>query len=167
MKKLLITVCLSGLLSVPSVVLGAEMAGASLYGSFRTGLTFGSGDASVRDYGSRWGIKGSHEVSEGLTASYKYEGKINTTNAESFGGAGHKHAAVDESIFVDLGDGDMIYLHQMANVRIRTEVFQMNTCTIGNPFKILREDPEMTTETLRDEITGYEPLGTTDKVDEC
>ena len=47
MKKLLITVCLSGLLSVPSVVLGAEMAGASLYGSFRTGLTFGSGDAAV------------------------------------------------------------------------------------------------------------------------
>ena len=45
MKKLLITVCLSGLLSVPSVVLGAEMAGASLYGSFRAGLEFGSGDA--------------------------------------------------------------------------------------------------------------------------
>ena len=91
MKKLLITVCLSGLLSVPSAVLGAEMAGASLYGSFRTGLSFGSGDASVADFGSRWGIKGSHEVSEGLTASYKYEGKINTTNAESFGGGGHKH----------------------------------------------------------------------------
>ena len=49
MKKLLITVCLSGLLSVPSVVLGAEMAGASLYGSFRTGISFGSGDASVAD----------------------------------------------------------------------------------------------------------------------
>ena len=49
MKKLLITVCLSGLLSVPSVVLGAEMAGASLYGSFRTGISFGSGDASLSD----------------------------------------------------------------------------------------------------------------------
>ena len=43
MKKLLITVCLSGLLSVPSAVLGAEMAGASLYGSFRAGLEFGGG----------------------------------------------------------------------------------------------------------------------------
>ena len=107
MKKLLITVCLSGLLSVPSVVLGAEMAGASLYGSFRTGLEFGSGNAKVVDVGSRWGIKGSHEVSEGLTASYKYEGKINTTNAESFGGVGHSHAAVDESIFVDFGDGEL------------------------------------------------------------
>ena len=92
MKKLLITVCLSGLLSVPSTVLGAEMAGASLYGSFRTGLNFGSGiDASVMDFGSRWGIKGSHEVAEGLTASYQYEGKINTTNAEFGGGPGHSH----------------------------------------------------------------------------
>ena len=72
--------------SVPSVVLGAEMAGASLYGSFRAGLSFGSGDASVANYGSRWGIKGSHEVSEGLTASYKFEGAIDMTNAESFGG---------------------------------------------------------------------------------
>ena len=47
----------------------------------------------LSDVGSRWGIKGSHEVSEGLTASYKFEGKINTTNAESFGGAGHTHDA--------------------------------------------------------------------------
>ena len=93
MKKLLITVCLSGLLSVPSAVLGAEMAGASLYGSFRTGLTFGSGDASVDDFTSRWGFTGSHEVSEGLTASYKYESKFNTTNAESSGGVGHGHDA--------------------------------------------------------------------------
>ena len=95
MKKLLITVCLSGLLSVPSAVLGAEMAGPSLYGSFRTGLTFGSGDASVGDFTSRWGFKGSHEVAEGLTASYKYESKFNTTNAESSGGLGHGHDEVD------------------------------------------------------------------------
>ena len=89
MKKLLIAVCLSGLLSVPSVVLGAEMAGPSLYGSFRTGLTLsGSSDARVGDFVSRWGIKGSHEVSEGLTASYKYEAKMNTTNAQSSGEAG-------------------------------------------------------------------------------
>ena len=90
MKKLLITVCLSGLLSVPSAVLGAEMAGPSLYGSFRAGLVFGGGEATaVANFGSRWGIKGSHEVSEGLTASYKYEGIIDTTNAE-FGGGNDK-----------------------------------------------------------------------------
>ena len=70
------------------------MAGPSLYGSFRTGLEFGSGDTIVRDVGSRWGFKGSYEVSEGLTASYKYESKFNTTNAESSGGAGHSHDMV-------------------------------------------------------------------------
>ncbi len=82
-------------LSVPSAVLGAEMAGPSLYGSFRTGLSFGSGDASVSDFTSRWGFKGSHEVSEGLTASYKYESKFNTTNAESSGGPGHTHPEIE------------------------------------------------------------------------
>ena len=77
-----------GQLSVPSVVLGAEMAGPSLYGSFRTGVSFGSGDSNVGDFTSRWGFKGSHEVAEGLTASYKYEAKMNTTNAQSSGEAG-------------------------------------------------------------------------------
>ena len=43
---------------------------------------------------SRWGLKGSHEVSEGLTASYKYEAKMNTTNAASSGAVGHEHDAV-------------------------------------------------------------------------
>ena len=90
-----------GQLSVPSVVLGAEMAGPSLYGSFRTGLSFGDGDASVSDFTSRWGFKGSHEVAEGLTASYKYESKFNTTNAESSGGAGHTHDAVGASTDFD------------------------------------------------------------------
>ncbi len=80
-----------GQLSVPSVVLGAEIAGPSLYGSFRTGVTFGSGDAEVGDFTSRWGFKGSHEVSEGLTASYKYEARMNTTNATS---AGNRHGGL-------------------------------------------------------------------------
>ena len=93
MKKQLIAVGLAGLLAIPTVSFSAEMAGPSLYGSFRTGLTFGSGDAEVTDIGSRWGFKGSHEVAEGLTASYKYESKFTTTNAESSGGEGHTHAA--------------------------------------------------------------------------
>ena len=80
MKKQLIAVGLAGLLTIPAVSFGAE-----LYGSFRTGLTFGSGDASVADFTSRWGFRGSYEVSEGLTASYRYESKFNTTNAESSG----------------------------------------------------------------------------------
>ena len=75
-----------GQLSVPSAVLGAEMAGPNLYGSFRAALSFGSGDVELVDGTSRWGFKGSYEVSEGLTASYKYESKFNITNAESSGG---------------------------------------------------------------------------------
>ena len=95
MKKQLIAVGLAGLLTIPTVSFSAEMVGPSLYGSFRTGLSFGSGDASVSDFTSRWGFKGSHEVAEGLTASYKYESRFNTTNAESSGGDGHGHDAVD------------------------------------------------------------------------
>ena len=85
MKKQLIAVGLAGLLTIPAVSFGAEMAGPSLYGSFRTGIIFGDGDSNVSDIVSRWGIKGSHEVSEGLTASYKYEAKMNTTSAASAG----------------------------------------------------------------------------------
>ena len=92
MKKQIIAVGLAGLLTIPTVSFSAEMAGPSLYGSFRTGVTFGDGDAAVGDFTSRWGFKGSHEVSEGLTASYKYEAKMNTTNAASSGGVGHEHA---------------------------------------------------------------------------
>ena len=78
------------------------MSGANLYGSFRAGITFGSGDFDVKDYASRWGIKGSSEVSEGLTASYKFETKITMNNAESAGGVGHSHGgyfAASDSAF--------------------------------------------------------------------
>ena len=95
MKKQLIAVGLAGLLTIPTVSFSAEMAGPSLYGSFRTGLTFGAGDASVADFSSRWGFKGSHEVSEGLTASYKYESGFNTTNAESGGSLVQRHDGVE------------------------------------------------------------------------
>ena len=91
MKKQLIAVGLAGLLTIPAVSFGAEISGPSLYGSFRAGITFGSGDSNVEDYASRWGIKGSSEVSEGLTASYKFETKITMNNAESAGGVGHSH----------------------------------------------------------------------------
>ena len=88
MKKQLIAVGLAGLLTIPAVSFGAEMAGPSLYGSFRTGIIFGDGESNVGDFTSRWGIKGSHEVSEGLTASYKYEARMDTTDATT---AGHRH----------------------------------------------------------------------------
>ena len=43
-----------------------------------TAATTGVGDVFST---SRWGIKGTSEVSEGLTAVYNFESKINTTNA--------------------------------------------------------------------------------------
>ena len=77
--------------------------GVSLYGSFRAGLQFGSGDTDLIDGTSRWGFQGSSEVSEGLTASFRYESKFNITNAESSGGAGHKHAASTVYVFDQVG----------------------------------------------------------------
>ena len=96
MKKQLIAVGLAGLLTIPAVSFGAEMAGPSLYGSFRTGLNFGGDmDESVGDFGSRWGITGSHEVAEGLTASYNYEIGINTATAAL--GTGGRHSKISLS----------------------------------------------------------------------
>ena len=152
MKKLLITVCLSGLLSVPSAVLGAEMAGPSLYGSFRTGLTFGDGDAKVFDIGSRWGITGSHEVSEGLTASYKFETKIDTANAESAGGIGHGH---DQTLAESAGE-----FSSMANVDDAT--MYDNECTAGSPF-VMNDDEEYEAvdKLTGDQIAGDDALAVT------
>ena len=76
MKKLLTIVCLSGLLSVPSVV----FAEASWYGSLRAGIKT-SDTTGVANAGSRWGVKGSSEISEGLTAVYRFEHGIDSTNA--------------------------------------------------------------------------------------
>ncbi len=65
-------------LSIPSVI----FADASWYGSLRGGVEFGGGtDGQFKDGGSRWGIKGSNELSEGLSAVYRFEHKISTTNA--------------------------------------------------------------------------------------
>ena len=117
------------------------MAGASLYGSFRTGISFGSGDASVGDFTSRWGFKGSHEVSEGLTASYKYESKFNTTNAESSGGvghghdAGHAHDADGESVLIDLGSSDNTFSSTSTDHDMDSDTAEVfvNSCDRGIP----------------------------------
>ena len=78
MKKLLTVVCLSGLLSVPSVV----FAEASWYGRIAVGVeSNAAGMTGVADKGSRFGVSGSSEVSEGLTAVYQFEHKINAASA--------------------------------------------------------------------------------------
>ncbi len=70
-------------LSIPSVVL----AEASWYGSIRGGWesnTGGGEESGYDSFGSRWGIKGESEVSDGLAAVYKFETRISdggqTTN---------------------------------------------------------------------------------------
>ena len=99
MKKLLTVSLLGLLLSIPSVV----FAEASLYGSIRAGIESAPKDQTdydadpdgvpafarktgVADFYSRWGIQGESEVSEGLTAVYKYETKINAPDASEPGG---------------------------------------------------------------------------------
>ena len=68
---------------MPSIV----FAEATWYGSFRGGAEFGGGkDARYFDGYSRWGVKGSSEVAEGLTAGYRLEHKLNTGNASLAGG---------------------------------------------------------------------------------
>ncbi len=70
-------------LSIPSVI----FADANWYGSLRGGIEVGGdADATFKDGGSRWGIKGSSEISEGLSAVYRFEHKISTENAGQPGG---------------------------------------------------------------------------------
>ena len=87
MKKLIAVMAFAGVLSVPSVIFAADEDGASWYGSLRGGVEFGGGeDARFKDGGSRWGIKGSSELSEGLSAVYNFEHKISTGDASQPGG---------------------------------------------------------------------------------
>ena len=82
MKKLLLVLGLSVALSAPSVV-SAE---ATWYGSLRVGVSSHDSDTKFADGGSRWGIKGSSEISDGLTAVYRFEHKIDTAKASLTGG---------------------------------------------------------------------------------
>ena len=56
-----------------------------MFGSVRTGVE-SSGNTGVADFTSRWGVQGSSEVSEGLTAVYRYERGLNSTSATDTGG---------------------------------------------------------------------------------
>ena len=65
-------------MSVPSVI----FADANWYGSLRGGVAFGEGkDTRFADGNSRWGIKGSNELTDGLTATYRFEHQFSTENA--------------------------------------------------------------------------------------
>ena len=61
----------------PSVVL----AQATWYGSFRAGILSSSGDTTLHAPGSRWGVRGSNEISDGLSGVYRYEESLDLRNA--------------------------------------------------------------------------------------
>ena len=91
MKKLLTIVCLSGLLSVPSVV----FAEASWYGSLRGAIgSNADGQTGIADGSSRFGVKGSSEVSEGLTAIYNFEHSFGPTGNLVDGGGRHHYVGL-------------------------------------------------------------------------
>ena len=71
----------SNRLTAPSVVL----AEATWYGSIRAGILSDSGSTALHAPGSRWGVKGSNEISDGLTAVYRFEHKLDATNASLYG----------------------------------------------------------------------------------
>ena len=62
---------------MPSVVFGE----ATWYGSFRGGLESSGDSTHMFSNGSRWGVKGSNEVSEGLSANYRYEEALDLATA--------------------------------------------------------------------------------------
>ena len=76
MKKLMAILVLAGVLSIPSAV----FAEASWYGSLRAGVESSGGNIGIVDVGSRWGIRGTVEAGEGITASYVFEHGLNTAN---------------------------------------------------------------------------------------
>ena len=69
-------------MSVPSVIFADDEGGAVWYGKLAGGVMLG-GDEDGRyvDNGSRWGIKGSAEVADGLSAVYNFEASIDSSSA--------------------------------------------------------------------------------------
>ena len=57
------------------------LADATWYGSFRAIMHSQDGHTTMKSNGSRWGVKGSSEVSEGLTAVYLYEENLDLGTA--------------------------------------------------------------------------------------
>ena len=75
----------SNRLTAPSVVL----AEATWYGSFRAGIDSRNNnpnETTLGSFGSRWGVKGSNEISDGLSGVYRYEEALDLRNATLSGG---------------------------------------------------------------------------------
>ncbi len=87
MKKQFIALGVASLLTAPSVGLllapSEASAEATWYGSFRARMHSQDGHTILRNGGSRWGVKGSNEVSEGLSAVYRMEVGLDLGKADN------------------------------------------------------------------------------------
>jgi len=87
MKKSLIALAVAATVATPMVVSAAALQPAGdkdaidLYGSIRPQWV-SSGDNVVTDGGSRFGVKGSHDLGNGLSSFYRIEQKVSTANAD-------------------------------------------------------------------------------------
>ncbi len=73
MKKSLLALAVASVVAAPMVAIAD---GPTVYGSLRAQLVSAGGDLDIGDGVSRWGVKGSHDLGNGLSAIYKYEMKI-------------------------------------------------------------------------------------------
>ena len=65
----------------------------------------GADDPSFSSFGSRWGIKGSSEVSEGLTGVYKFETRINANATSTNAKGGIDDSQSTNQLYVGLSGG--------------------------------------------------------------
>ncbi len=90
MKKSLIALAVAATVATPMAASAATLQaagdqdGINLYGSLRPQFVSG-GDESIADGGSRFGIKGDHDLGNGLSSFYRLEHKISTADS-NFGG---------------------------------------------------------------------------------
>ncbi len=87
MKKSLIALAVAATAATPMAASAAmlqaanpDQSGINLYGSFRPQIV-SQGSLSFGDGVSRWGLMGSHDLGNGLSAIYRFERKMDTTSA--------------------------------------------------------------------------------------
>ena len=87
MKKSLIALAVAATVATPMAASAAmlqaagDQSGIDLYGSIRPQWV-SLGDDVITDGGSRFGVKGSHDLGNGLSSFYRIEQKVSTANAE-------------------------------------------------------------------------------------
>lgn len=83
MKKSLIALAVAATAAAPMIASAASHgpSGATVYGSFRTQLVSNGGDLDIGDGGSRYGVKGTHDLGNDMSAFYRIELKAATDTA--------------------------------------------------------------------------------------